>query len=140
MYTKIYIVLIFTIPFISFAEGFSEENFIKFCYKDYLKALSSPGKVSEQLAARVRRRCLSKSFLNNWDKIVSVDGTGADGLLLAQDYLETWKAEISVTRHNKNERSVEINLGKSLEAKCLRVNHSGLGSNLRIDTVSACQK
>ncbi len=65
-----------------------EETFLKSCLMDYVTAFSAPLKESESLSTKVRERCLSKDFLANWNGIVSVDGTGSDGILLAQDYFE----------------------------------------------------
>jgi hypothetical protein len=127
------------VPFVANAEA-EPLYFLKRCYKDYVNAVAHSGKGSEKLCADVRRRCLSKEFQAKWDGIVSVDGTGSDGLLLAQDYMESWKTAVSVRRHNKKDRSAEVLLGNRSEEKCLFVKYAQEGKSLRITAVSECRE
>ena len=136
---SILILVLAIFPFLASADS-EPPRFLKLCYKDYVNAVAYPGKDSEKLSADVRHRCLSNEFQAKWDGIVSVDGTGSDGLLLAQDYMESWKTEVSVRRNNKKDRSAEILLGKGAEEKCLFVNYAQVGKGLRITAVSECRK
>jgi len=116
----------------------SDEAVLRSCLRDYVNAFSSTGKNSEKLSAKVRQRCLSKEFLRKWDSIVSVDGTGADGILLAQDYFDSWKTDIKIQSINKKAGSAEALLGSGKEQQCLLITYDKAKSDLKISSVSKC--
>lgn len=138
---SILIFILTSVTFSLFARASqSEEAVLKSCLKDYVSAFSSTRKDSEKLSAKVRQRCLSKEFLGRWDSIVSVDGTGADGILLAQDYFDSWKTDIKIQNLNKKAGSVEALLGNGKEQQCLLINYTKAESDLKISSVSQCAK
>jgi hypothetical protein len=117
-----------------------EETFLKTCLKNYVSAVSSPEKDREKMSAKARERCLSKDFLRKWDSIISVDGTGADGILLAQDNFDSWKTNIKIRNINKKEGSAEALLGSGKEEQCLFINYFKLKSDFKISSISNCAK
>jgi hypothetical protein len=117
-----------------------EDTFSKSCLTDYVTAFSAPLRESQSLSTKVRERCLSKDFLANWNGIVSVDGTGSDGILLDQDYLDSWKTNIKIRNVNRKSGSAEALLGIAKEQHCLHLKYSKSGSVFKITSVSRCAK
>lgn len=114
------------------------ELFLKSCFKDYIGAFSISGKGGLSESKAVRQRCLSRDFNKSWDSIVSIDGSNADGLLLAQDYLESWKSAQKVQNLNRKNLSAEIILGTGKELHCLSVIYEHENTTLKISTVKNC--
>ncbi len=137
---KFLIHLIFVISFPVCAQGADAhpEQFIKKCFKQYLDASSQSGRPKE--SDEIRKKCLSEDFLSRWDRIVSIDGAGMDGLLLAQDILQTWPTNIRIRNLDKKSKSAELVLGKGSEGHCLLVKYENKKSDIRIQSVDSCSK
>lgn len=122
------------------AINLSAENTIKSCYRDYLKAYALPIAKGQSKMKKIRKRCLSENFLQQWNEIVSIEGSNADGLLLAQDYLDIWLTNISLKKMNPDVNSFQVLLGEGEQLRCLDVSYVVQGKTVKISAVKACIK
>lgn len=115
------------------------KEFLESCFKDYVAATALPNmKESELQSQVVRRRCLSNDFNAKWNDLVSINGTGADAFLMAQDYLQSWKTDLQVI--NLKTYEANVILGKNKEEHCLEVAFIVENLNLKISSIQRCSK
>jgi hypothetical protein len=118
----------------------TNNEFLVSCFKRWITNFAAiPETPSERDSLdrsdeEIKDSCLTSNFRQNWNSIG--DRTDADPFLIAQDYQESWKTNVTV-RSLSHFNAVVI-LGTGREQRCLLVVLKEENSAMKIDSTSEC--